>query len=340
MGSEWIVADCDELKELCARKFMAAGIPEDHARIAADVLVHANLRGVDSHGVLRMEHYINKIAFGGIEKNPDIRIEQTGPVTAIVDGGDGLGHVVVDRALEHAVELAREQGVGMVGAVNSSHCGALSYFVRKAALQGFVGLAMTNTDKMVVPFGGKSAFFGTNPLAYGFPAASHPPVILDMATSAAAYGKILEAQSAGKTIPADWAVDRDGRPITRPEDFAALLPFGGAKGYGLGMVVDIFAGILMGASFGPHVNPMHGGDYRQKRKLGHFVCAIDPGKFTSAERFAEQMDRMIEELGQASPADGFDRVMVPGEPEHLTEIRRRKHGIPVPGGIYRFLTSV
>ena len=333
------IVSYDELSAICVGKFIKAGISNEHAKTTADVLLHANLRGVDSHGVLRMEHYIQKILHGGIQANPTITIKDTGPVTAIVDGDDGLGHVIVEQAMKHAIDLAKKNGVGMVSAINSSHCGALSYFVKMAAEHGMIGIAMTNTDKMVVPFGGSAAFFGTNPLAFGFPAGINPPIILDMATSSVAYGKILEALQSGKSIPPEWGVDQAGQSITDPQQFAALLPFGGAKGYGLGMVVDIFAGILTGSPYGPHVGQMHGGDYSEKRKLGHFVCAINVSKFTAAGSFLSNMDQMIDELHAVPPAAGFSQVMVPGEPECRKEAERQHTGIPIPVELYHYLTN-
>jgi ureidoglycolate dehydrogenase (NAD+) len=327
----------DELIQLCIANLMKAGIPEEHARTTANVLVHANLRGVDSHGVMRMEHYIQKINHGGIRANPIIAIKPTGPVTAIVDGDDGLGHVIVDQAMKTAIEIARNTGVGMVSAINSSHCGALSYFVKMAAENGMIGIAMTNTDKMVVPYGGSSSFFGTNPMAFGFPAGTQKPIILDMATSSVAYGKILEALQAGTSIPSGWGVDQHGKSVTDPQQFAALLPFGGAKGYGLGMVVDIFSGILTGSPYGPHISRMHGGDYSTKRKLGHFVCAIDVSRFTSRGSFLGNIDQLIDELHAVPPAADFSQVMIPGEPENRKEEHRLKNGIPLPAEIYQFL---
>lgn len=335
-----VVIERQELLELCIRAFMAVGVPMEHAEIAADVLVHANLRGVDSHGVLRMEHYVNKILHGGINPLPDIRVKRTGPVTALVDGDDGLGHVVARAAMDEAIRLAEASGTGTVGAVNSSHCGALSYFVRMAADRGLIGIVMSNTDKGAVPFGGKRMFFGTNPIAFGFPTRRHPSVILDMATSTVAYGKVLDAKLKGKQIPPDWAVDGEGRSVTDPESVRAMLHFGGAKGYGLALAVDVFSSILMGAAYGPHVVPMYGGDVGEKRKLGQFFCAIHPAYFTDPDRFLDQMDGMIDELHEVPPADGFAAVLTPGEPETATEALRLRQGIPLPASCVEYLRGI
>lgn len=333
-----VVVSKEELTNLVKGKLMSVGVPKEGAETVADVLVHANLRNVNSHGVLRTEHYTKRISEGGININPNITIKNTGPSSAIVDGDDGLGHIVAKKAMEHAIELAKKNGIGMISVINSSHCGALSYFVNQAANENMIGLAMTHTDSFVVPFGGKKPFFGTNPIAFGFPAKKNKPVILDMATSNAAMGKILHAKETGKSIPDNWGVDENGIPTTDPNNVNALLPFGGPKGYGLGMVVDVFSGLLTGAAFGPHISLMYG-DLHKKRKLGHFIGAINPEFFTDIEEFLVNMDRMIDEIHQVEPANGFDKVLVPGEPETLKEEIRLKEGIPVTESIYNYLVS-
>ncbi len=333
-----VVVSKEELTNLVKNKLMGVGVPEEGAETVADVLVHANLRNVNSHGVLRTEHYTKRIREGGININPNITINNTGPSSAIVDGDDGLGHIVAKKAMDHAVELAKKNGIGMISVINSSHCGALSYFVNQAANENMIGIAMTHTDSFVVPFGGKKPFFGTNPIAFGFPAMKNKPVILDMATSNAAMGKILHAKETGKSIPNNWGVDENGIPTTDPNNVTALLPFGGPKGYGLGMVVDVFSGLLTGAAFGPHISLMYG-DLDKKRKLGHFIGAINPEFFTDTEEFLVNMDRMIDEIHQVEPANGFDKVLVPGEPETLKEEIRLKEGIPITESIYNYLVS-
>ncbi|UVI32973.1 ureidoglycolate dehydrogenase [Paenibacillus spongiae] len=333
------IVDYETLTDLCIKKFMQLNVPADHARISAEVLVHANLRGVDSHGIMRMEHYINKITQGGIKPNPHITFQETGPVTALVDGDDGLGHVVAYKAMEEAIRLAQEKGVGMVGAVNSSHCGALSYFVQMAAEHNLIGIVMSNTDKAVVPFGGKAKFFGTNPMAFGFPARRNPSIILDMATSTVAFGKVFDYRLRNEPIPPNWGVDREGRSVTDPHQVESMLHFGGAKGFGLAMVVDIFSSILLGAAFGPHVSLMYGGDLSQPRKLGQYFCVVNPSFFTDLEGFLDQIDQMIDDIHAAPPAEGYTRVMVPGEPETRQEAKRREHGIPIPGECFAYLNG-
>ena len=333
-----VTIQVDEAKKLVIKKLEEAGVNKGHAEKTADILVHADLRNVNSHGVLRTEHYVNRIKQGGMNPNPEISFRTTGPVTGIVDGDDGLGHVIGDVAMDHAIEMAKQNGVGMVTATNSSHCGALSYFVQKATEAKLIGIAMTHTDKIVVPFGGKESFLGTNPIAYGVPAKTKKPFILDMATSNVALGKILQAREVGKEIPEGWGVDENGAPVTDPNKVVSLSTFGGPKGYGLSVIVDVFSGLLAGAAFGPHIGKMYD-DLDKKRKLGHYFCVINPAFFTDKDVFLEQMDRMMEELQQVPPASGFDRVYVPGEIEQLHEESNLKQGITIASSVYEFLTK-
>lgn len=184
-----VTIQAEEAKRLVIKQLTKVGLNEENAGKIAEVLVHADLRNVNSHGVLRTEHYVNRLLAGGINPDAQISYQKTGPVTGVVDGDDGFGHVIGEVAMDHAIEMARNNGVGMVTVFNSSHCGALSYFVQKATDAKLIGIAMSHTDKIVVPFGGKTSFLGTNPIAYGVPAKTKKPFILDMATSHVAWGK-------------------------------------------------------------------------------------------------------------------------------------------------------
>ncbi|MBD8014997.1 MULTISPECIES: ureidoglycolate dehydrogenase [Planococcus] len=327
-----------EVQQLIGEKLVSAGVSEEQAAKIAAILIHADLRGVNSHGALRTEHYMKRLKAGGINPTPDISFNKTGPVTGVVNGDDGFGHVVADIAMDHAIEMAKENGVGMVTAMNSSHCGALSYFVQEATEQQLIGIAMTHTDKIVVPFGGRESFLGTNPIAYGVPAKTEKPFILDMATSNVALGKILQHKEEGKAIPEGWGVDKNGATVTDPAEVVSLMPFGGPKGSGLSMIVDIFSGLLAGMAFGPHINPMYE-ELEKKRKLGHYFCAINPSFFTDSEIFLEQMDKMIQEIREVPAAEGFSRVLVPGEIEQENEERNRKQGVQIAATTYEYLKN-
>lgn len=328
--------DQKEAKELVVKKLTDAKLSNEHAVKVAKILAHADLRNVNSHGVLRTEHYVDRIKAGGINVVANITFEQSGKVTGVVNGDDGIGHVIADASMDHAIDMAKEYGVGMVTAVNSSHCGALSYFVEKATQHDLIGIAMTHTDKIVVPFGGKESFLGTNPIAYGIPAKNNNPFILDMATSQVALGKILESKEEGKTIPHGWGVNEKGESVTNPEEVVSLTPFGGPKGYGLSVIVDIFSGLLSGSAFGPHISKMYD-DLEQNRKLGHYFCVIDPKMFTNREKFLKDMDTMMEEIRKVEPAPGVSQVYVPGELEQKNYEYNIDNGISIASSVYEYL---
>ncbi|MGP4059540.1 ureidoglycolate dehydrogenase [Halobacillus sp. H74] len=333
-----VVLQQENLKSLVVEKLMSAKVSEAHAEVVADVLIHADLRGVSSHGVLRTEHYVKRMAEGGMNPDPQFNVKRKGSAGAIFDGDNGMGHVIAKEAMDEAVELSNESGIGIVGVVNSSHCGALSYYAEQAAKENTISMIMTHTDSAVVPFGGAEPYFGTNPIAYGFPANKHKPIILDMATSNVALGKVLHARETGKEIPDDWGVDGKGAPVTEPNLVKHLLPASGPKGYGLGLAVDVMTGVLTGSAFGPNISAMYG-DYNKYRHLSHVIVTIDAGLFIDKEVFLENIDKMIDELHAVKPAEGFPSVMVPGEPEQLKEEARRQEGIPIPQSIYNYLKS-
>jgi ureidoglycolate dehydrogenase (NAD+) len=318
----------DELLRLLVEIFQSRGVPEADGLLVANALVHANLRGVDSHGVMRVSHYVRRLEAGSINPNPEFKVEKTGPVTAYLEGDDGLGHVAMWHAMSHAVEMAKEWGLGLMGVRKSSHCGALSFYAYQAIEADMIGMAITQTDSGVVPFGGTRPFFGTNPLCVGIPSRSGTPIVLDMATSTVSGGHIYKARAENRPIPSTWSLDKEGKPTTDPHHAVYWTPAGGAKGFGLGVIVDVLTGLLMGGNFGPHVALMYG-DYEKKRDLCHLVGAIDYHRFPGHSSFLDQVTRMIEELHQAPTAEGFDRVMVPGEPEYLRERDRIRNGIPI-----------
>jgi ureidoglycolate dehydrogenase (NAD+) len=318
----------DELRRLLVEIFQSRGVPEADGLLVANALIHANLRGVDSHGVMRMSHYVRRLEAGSINPKPQLKVETTGPVTAYLEGDDGLGHVAVWLAMSHAIEMAKERGLGLVGVRKSSHCGALSFYTYQAIEAGMIGMAITQTDSGVVPFGGTRPFFGTNPLCIGIPSRRGTPIVLDMATSTVSGGHVYKARAENRPIPSTWALDKDGKPTTDPHQAAYWTPAGGAKGFGLGVIVDVLTGLLMGGNFGPHVTLMYG-DYEKKRDLCHLVGAIDYHRFPGHSSFLDQVTRMIEEVHQVPTAERFDRVMVPGEPEYLRERDRIRNGIPI-----------
>ena len=333
-----VLIDYKELKELVAAKLSGAGLNPYDAETVGNVLVHADLRGVRSHGVIRTEHYVTRLNAGSLNKNPHYTFKKIREGAGLLDADDGMGHSACLKAMEEACSLAKESGIAIVGVINGSHCGALSYFMMHAVSRKMIGIGLTHTDKCVAPFGGSQPFFGTNPIGFGFPTRKHDPVILDMATSNTAFGKILHAREKNNTIPSDWGIDKEGRSTTNPHHVAALTPFGAHKGYGIAMVIDVLTGVLMGAAYGPHITAMYG-DYEKPRKLASTMIAVDPEVFSGYERFTATMDAMIDELHAQPAAPGFDSVMVPGEIEWQTEKRNREHGVPVLKSLYDYLKN-
>lgn len=316
----------------------AVGVPEADATIVADCLLTANLSGVDSHGVVRLSHYMRRLENGTIQPHPQLSFTQTAPSVGILNGGDGLGHVVAYHATTHAMNLATEAGTGLVAVGNSSHFGMAGFYVLRLIEAGFAGISMTATDRMLVPFGAHKAFFGTNPICFGFPT-DGIPVVLDMATTGVAWGKVALAAVEGHPIPDTWAVDADGNPTTDPRAVAGLHPAAGYKGSGLAMVIDIFCSLLAGMAWGPHINRMYG-ELDAPRHLGHFIMAIDVNRFLPLARFKENLGAMLHELTTLEPAAGFDQVYYPGQLEGLQRAHRRATGIPIEAKLADELASL
>lgn len=326
------------LHTLIKNKLMLAGMPEEQAEATTDHLVYADMVGVHSHGAVRVEYYSERIKKGGVNLNPDLSFEKTGPSTAIYHGDNAQGHYVVNKALDPAIEMAKESGVAVVGISKVSHTGTLSYYLRKISEQGLIGFAVTQSDPMVVPFGGAEVYYGTNPIAFSVPRSSSDPMVFDMATTVQAWGKILDARSRGKDIPDTWAVDSEGLPTTDPNNVAGLVPIAGPKGYGLMMMVDVLAGILLGLPFGKSVSSMYH-DLSEGRNLGHTFIIIDPSRFRPQEDFERDIDRTVEELHAITPAPGFDQVYYPGELSWIEMEKHRKQGVEIPESIVNYLES-
>ncbi len=324
----------EQERELIASILKAAGASEEESRITADVLTEGDLRGFSSHGILRLPYIIRAIRRGTIVVPTRIKVEEKTDTVALVDGGHGLGHFVAYRAMQLAIDKAQKTGISAVGVKNSNHFGIAGYYAQMAIQREMIGIVMTTTDALVHPWGGAEAILGTNALAVGIP--SNPPILLDMATSAAARGKILQALKEGKRIPEGWAIDEEGNPTTDPSKAlrGALSPFGGAKGYGLGFVIGILAGPLVGAAAGKKVKgtlePIEG--YCTK---GDLMLALNPKIFVDWEVFQSGVRDLIDQVKSCKPAKGFTRVMIPGEPEWECRERRLKEGILIPDEIWR-----
>lgn len=304
----------------------AMQMPEADADALATALVQTNLWGIDSHGIARLTHYLERLRRGSILANPAMEEQRTGPCTALLHGGQGQGHVVAFRANRLAMALAHENGIGAVGVTDSSHCGAIGLYTREAARAGLVGIAFTHADSVAVPHGGKRPFFGTNPIAIAFPRAGAEPVCLDMATTSIPMNRVMNARREGHPLPPDVAVDAAGQTTTDPDAAIAVTPLGGAqyghKGYALALMVDLLCGPLMGNAYGRHLSSMYG-DLDAPRRLGAFFIVLDPARF-GGPLLPAVVAQMAAELA-AEP--GSPRM--PGDPELDHERERRASGIPI-----------
>jgi LDH2 family malate/lactate/ureidoglycolate dehydrogenase len=332
----------DYLKDFSAKVFMHFEVPEADARQAADVLAKSDLRGIDSHGVARLHTYFEMLELGRINPRPNIKIIREKLSVATVDGDNGLGLVVGPKANEIAMDKAEKHGSGWVSVCNTNHFGIAGYYPLKALERDLIGWAMTNTTKLVTPLYGAERMLGTNPLAIAFPGYREPPIVIDMATSAVAYGKIEMALRKKAQMPRGWIVDKDGRATTDPNDMiagGAQLPLGsepdlsGHKGYALGAAVDILSAVLSGANWGPFAPPFA---LRQEipsrsvgKGIGHFFGAMQIDGFIDNDEFKKQIDEWRRVLKNTRPAAGTSGPIIPGDPEREAEAIRTKEGIPL-----------
>ena len=331
----------ESLKQYVSAVLQKVEVPEEDSKITADSLVSANLRGVDSHGVTRLQIYVQRLQSGAINPKPDVKTVQESDSVLVIDGDNGLGQVVGAKAMQLGMPKAKEKGGLYIGVKRSSHFGTGAFFVKQGLEQDLITYAMSNAPSTMAPWGGKEPYFGTNPYAYGIPAGSNKPIILDMATSVVARGKVIMAEKRGETIPEGWAIDKDGKPTT--DSKAALegsvLPFGGPKGYAISLMIDVMSGVLTGAGFGPHINNIYG-DFDKSQNVGHFFQLIDVNKFMPATEFKSRVDQMINEIKSSAKADGVEEIFLPGEIEEKIEEDRLKNGIPIPQDVYEEIKQV
>jgi len=342
-----------QLREFTEAVFLKMGCPIADAQLAADVLLKSDLRGIDSHGVARLSGYVRLWEKERINATPNIRIVHETPTTATVDGDAGLGLVVAPFAMKVALEKAKIYGSGWVAVKNSNHFGIAGYHSLMAVEQDMIGISMTNASPLVAPTYANERLLGTNPMCYGFPAGKYPPVIVDMATSAAANGKLEIAQRAQLPIPEGWAQDKSGDTTTDPNELKAggsLLPLGSDKehgshkGYGLSATVDILSAVLSGANYGPWVPPfvafMEPSANPVGEGIGHFLGAMRVDGFRPAQDFKDHLDNWITRFKTAKTIDPAKQVIIPGEPEYAAEIERKKNGIPLIDAVFNDLNEL
>jgi L-2-hydroxycarboxylate dehydrogenase (NAD+) len=323
-----IILQPGELLDLAQTIFVAKGVPGPEANLVADALVEANLRGHDSHGVIRIPKWAAGLEAGAISPVAGIETVRESDASALLDADRTLGPVAGIKACEMAVAKAASVGIGIIVIRKASHIGMLGYYTEYLARQGIIGLCMTNTESGVAPFGTADKILGTNPLSIGVPARDHP-MILDMSTSVVARGKIVVALESGKKIPLGWALDKEGDPTTDPKDAleGVMLPLGGMKGSGLAIMVDILTGALAGQAVGKDVRGTF--DMQHPGTKGDMFMAIRPSFFTDPERFLDTVDNLKNQIQHATKAKGVDQVLLPGEYEYLMRKKRMKEGITI-----------
>ncbi len=343
----------EALRLFARRVFERLGVPEDDAAEAADVLVFADLRGIDSHGVARLRTYYDMLTLGRINPVARLTVVRETASTATVDGGNGLGLVVGPRANRIAMEKADAAGSGWVSVSNTNHFGAAGYYVLEALRRDQIGWAMTNSTKLVAPLWGAERMLGTNPISIAFPGREEPPIVIDMATCAAAYGKVEIAIRKGEPVPDGWVIDREGNPSTNPHDMVnggAILPLGsqrergGHKGYCLAVMVDVLCCVLSGANWGPFAPPFA---LRQEipsrsvgKGIGHFFGAMRIDAFIDPDEFKRQIDDYIRTFRDTRPAPGTGGPLLPGDPEREQEALRAREGIPVVAPVVNDLREI
>lgn len=314
-----------QLTTAATRVFEALGAPPDAATRVAQALVDSNLVGHDSHGVIRIPQYINDHQIGRVVPDATPTIVHATTTTVVVDGHWAFGQVCASFALDQAMERAKAHGLGAAGLRHAWHIGRLGEYAEQAAGEGLVSLILCNsTAPRVVPYGGREGRFATNPIAWGIPVPGRPPIVLDFATSVVAEGKVRLAYTAGHTIPEGWIINAQGEPSTQPADLyqgGALLPFGGYKGYGLALVVDLLGALMVGMG-APALADTTSGN-------GTLFLILDPAAFGNAEAFARDANRLLAAVKDTPAAPGFEAVMLPGEPESVTRARRSAQGIPI-----------
>ena len=331
-----------QLHDFCRSVFEYFGVPPQDALQAADVLQASDLRGIESHGVARLHTYFDMLKLERINPKPQVRIVRESPSTATVDGDNGLGLVVGPQANRIAMDKSIAAGTGWVSVCNTNHYGIAGYYVLEALERDLIGWSMTNTTKLVAPLWGGERMLGTNPIAIGFPGQQEPPIIIDLATSACAYGKVEMARRKEESVPRGWIIDENGEHSDNPQrmiDGGALLPLGsfremgGHKGYCLSMMVDILCCVLSGANWGPFAPPFA---LRQEipersvgKGIGHFFGAMRIDAFIDPDEFKAQIDDLIQTFRQTRPQPGTQGVLIPGDPEREAHAQRIRSGIPL-----------
>lgn len=332
----------DDLADFIAHAFCACGMLPANAQRMGHLMATADLGGQDGHGVVRLPAYIKRIKAGGMDVNPAFRTLKERTATALIDGGNGPGHLVMSHAADLAMEKAATTGVAWVGARHSNHAGPAALYAAMPLQRDMIGLyAAVGSANHMPPWGGTDMLLSTNPIAVAIPSGREPPVILDMATTVAAYGKVKTAADKGEAMPEGWMIDRQGQPLTDPTKAAEglLLPIGGAKGYGLALIFGLLAGTLNGAAFGKDVVDFNK-DFSSTTNTGHFIVALDIAAFADVDEFKRDVDRVWSEMKASERLPGFDAIRLPGERLAATREAFACNGIPIAAPVIKRLATL
>ena len=320
-----------QIEQFITEIFVAVGMPGEDAAKIAGLMADADLNGSDGHGIFRLPAYIRRVREGGLNLNPNIRVVSERPAQALVDGDNAQGHLVMRFCAELAIKKAKQSGVAWVGARHSNHAGPANLYAKMPLAHDMIGLyvAVGNANHLP-PWGGTDMLLSTNPIAAAVPGFEEPAMVLDMATTVAAYGKVKTAAQKGEQMPVGWMIDRQGQPLTDPNKAGDgfLLPIGGPKGYGLSLLFGLLAGTLNGAAFGRDVVDFNA-EFKATTNTGQFIVAIDIAAFADVEFFKRQVDNILRLIKASPTLPGFDEVMLPGENSRLKREDRTANGIPI-----------
>ena len=332
----------ERLRAFIAAAFEQLGLPAADALTVATLMAEADLQGSDGHGIIRLPQYARRIKAGGVNPRPAIRVVQERAGMALIHGDNGMGHLVMQRAAQLAIEKARVAGVAWVGSRWSNHAGPASLYARMPLAHDMIGLyfAVGNANHLP-PWGGLDMLLSTNPIAAAVPAAAEAPVVLDMATTVAAYGKVKAKAQRGETMPEGWMIDREGRPLTDPKraDEGFLLPIGGYKGYGLALLVGLLSGTLNNAAMGKDVVDFNHDD-ASATNTGQAILAIDIGAFGDVAAFKARVDQMVRDLRASRRMPGVERIWLPGEQSQAKRVAYARDGIPIAAGLMSKLNQL
>jgi LDH2 family malate/lactate/ureidoglycolate dehydrogenase len=342
MAQQDMPVPADRLAAFVASAFIVAGLPAADAETLAGLMVEADLRGSDTHGVIRLPLYVRRIRGGGVNARPDIRVVSDRPSAALIDGDNAMGHLVMRRAAHLAIDKAKLTGIGWVGARMSNHAGPAALYATMPLRHDMIGLYFAvGSNNHLPPWGGSENLLGTNPMAVAVPAQDEPAIVLDMAPTVAAYGKVRLKAQRGEPMPVGWMIDRDGKPLTDPKraDEGYLLPIGDYKGYGLSLIIGLLAGALNRAALGRDVIDFVK-ETGKPTNTGQAIAAIAIDAFMPAAEFKRAVDQVIRDIRNSRKLPGVERIFLPGEQSHAKFLDRRANGVPMPKALRASLDAL